>query len=76
MWLGSHIAVALAEAVATALIRPLAWEPPYAAGVALKRQKTKKKKRKKRKKGVNLVKFPFCSVEMHKFLSRGVDNPR
>ena len=24
-------------------IRPLAWEPPYAAGVALKRQKIKKK---------------------------------
>ena len=24
---------------ATAPIRPLAWEPPYAAGVALKRQK-------------------------------------
>ena len=24
---------------ATALTRPLAWEPPYAAGVALKRQK-------------------------------------
>ena len=30
--------------VATAPIRPLAWEPPYAVGVALKRQKTKKKK--------------------------------
>ena len=27
---------------ATALIRPLVWEPPYAVGVALKRQKTKK----------------------------------
>ena len=24
--------------VATALIRPLAWEPPYAAGAALERQ--------------------------------------
>ena len=30
--------------VATAPIRPLAWEPPYAAGVALKRQKDQKKK--------------------------------
>ena len=30
---------------ATALIRPLAWEPPNAAGAAL--EKTKKKKRKK-----------------------------
>ena len=29
---------------ATALIRPLAWEPPYTTGVALKRQKTEKKK--------------------------------
>ena len=31
----------------TAMIRPLAWEPPYAAGVALKRQKKKKKRKKK-----------------------------
>ena len=29
---------------ATALIRPLAWELPYAAGAALKRKKKKKKK--------------------------------
>ena len=34
---------------ATALIGPLAWEHPYAVGVALKRQRDKKKKRKKRK---------------------------
>ena len=34
---------------ATALIRPVAWEPPYAVGVALKRQKTKKKEKKERK---------------------------
>ena len=27
--------------VATALIRPLAWEPPYAAGVALEKTKNK-----------------------------------
>ena len=26
---------------ATALIRPLAWEPPYATGVALKSKETK-----------------------------------
>ena len=30
--------------VATALIRPLAWEPPYAAGAALKRQNRNKEK--------------------------------
>ena len=33
MWLRSGIAVAVA------LIRSLAWEPPYASGMALKRQK-------------------------------------
>ena len=32
---------------ATALIRPLAWEPPHAMGVALKRQKDKKKTKKR-----------------------------
>ena len=31
---------------AVALIQPLAWEPPYASGMALKRQTTKKKKKK------------------------------
>ena len=30
---------------AVALIRPLAWEPPYAAGAALKSKKKKEKKR-------------------------------
>ena len=44
MWLGSGVAVTVAyRPAATALIRPLAWEPPYATGAALKRQKTKKK---------------------------------
>ena len=32
--------------VATALIGPLAWEPPYAVGTALKRTKGKRKKKK------------------------------
>ena len=31
--------------VATAPIRPLVWEPPYASGVALKKTKRKKKKK-------------------------------
>ena len=31
-----------------AQIQPLAWDPPYATGVALKRQKTKKKKQQKK----------------------------
>ena len=38
--LGSGVAVALA---ATALIRPLAWKPPYAVGTAPKSKKKKKK---------------------------------
>ena len=31
----------LCRLVATALIRPLAWEPPYATGVALEKAKKK-----------------------------------
>ena len=34
---------------AVALIRPLAWEPPYAAGVALKSKNKKKTNKKKQK---------------------------
>ena len=33
--------------VATALIQPLAWEPAYAVGVALKRQTNKQQQQKK-----------------------------
>ena len=35
LWLWHRLAAAV-------LIRPLAWEPPYAVGAALKRQKKKK----------------------------------
>ena len=34
---------------ATVPIRPLAWEPPYAAGAAVKRQKKKKRQKTKKK---------------------------
>ena len=44
------IAVTVGRLVATALSQPLAWEPPYAAGVALKRKKEKKKKKERKKK--------------------------
>ena len=44
------MAVAVVEAEAAALIQPLAWEAPYAAGVVLKRPKKKKKKKEKGKK--------------------------
>ena len=33
--------------VATALIKPLAWEPPYAVGSAQERKKERKKEREK-----------------------------
>ena len=35
---------------AAALIQPLAWEPPYATGVALKGQKDKNKNKNKKQK--------------------------
>jgi len=51
---------------ATALIRPLAWEPPYAVGAALEKAKRQKKKKRKEKKGRGLEtvfgnKIPFLS---------------
>ena len=48
--LRSDVAVALARPVATALIRPLAWKPPYAMGVAI--AKTKRQKEKKKRKDI------------------------
>ena len=43
MWFGPHVAVAVYRPAAVASIGPLAWEPPYAAGMALKSEKNKKK---------------------------------
>ena len=43
MRFGSGVAVALGRPVATAPTGPLAWEPPYAAGVALEKTKNKQK---------------------------------
>ena len=40
LWLWCRLA-------ATALIQPLAWKPPYAAGAALEKAKRQKKKKKK-----------------------------
>ena len=36
--------------MATALIRPLAWEPPYAAEAALEKARRQKKRKEKKKK--------------------------
>ena len=40
---------------AIALIQPLTWELPYAAGVALRSKKKKKKKKKKKRRGYNSI---------------------
>ena len=48
MQFGSGVAVAVVEdwkMIAASLILPLAWELPYATGMALKKQKKKKKKK-------------------------------
>ena len=53
---------------ATDLIQPLAWNPPYAVGAALKEKKKKKKKKKKSKSGVPSVVhqnwWRFCNARM------------
>ena len=46
---GSDLALLRRRLAAVALIGPLAWELPYAAGAALKSTKKKKKKKKKGK---------------------------
>ena len=43
MWLRSDVTVAVVWLAAVAQIRPLAWEPPYAMGAALRSQKKKKR---------------------------------
>ena len=48
MWLGSHIAVAVCRPAATALIQPLASEPPYATASALKKEKKNSRDRQHR----------------------------
>ena len=45
MWLGSHVVMAVEYLAATAPTGPLAWEPPYATGAALKKRQKKKKER-------------------------------
>ena len=50
---------------ATAPIRPRAWEPPYAAGAALKGQKTKTKTKQKNKQKKLFWDFCCGAVEMN-----------
>ena len=54
---------------AAAPIGPLAWEPPYAVGAALKRQKTKDKKKKREKFNSLYANDPFKIILMREFPS-------
>ena len=47
MWLRLALLWLWCRPAATALIQPLAWEPPCAAGAALKKAKKKKKEKRK-----------------------------
>ena len=49
---GSDLALLWHRLVATAPIRPIAWEPLCAAGAALKNKQTNKKKKQKNKKRI------------------------
>ena len=48
---------------ATARNRPLAWEPPYAMGMALKRQKEKKKRKKKLQRSQEKLENSFAEMQ-------------
>ena len=47
---------------AAALIQPLTWEPPYAMGVAPKRQKDRKKKRKEKMVILPKLAYKFSAI--------------
>ena len=56
LWLWHRLA-------AVSPIRPLAWEPPYATGVALKSTHTKEQKEYKNKSGGDTRISPFCVLK-------------
>ena len=49
--------------VVTALIRPLAWEPPSVAGAAQRNSKRKKKKKKERRRRCSTYGEQTCSLQ-------------
>ena len=66
MWLWRRLA-------ATALIRPLAWKPPYARGAGLEEAKRQKEKKKKKADISFLLGMsPACHVKMVKYCLTGV----
>ena len=78
LWRFCGVAVALLwlwpRPAATDPIRPLAWEPPYAAAAAQETAKKKKKKKEKEKNSFNPLKcnsgiiiiiVPMCTTSVH-----------
>ena len=69
MWLRSVIPVAVVQLVASASIRPLAWEPPYAVGTALKREKKNAPNdghlSKTKLQDLHNLAESFCAIELH-----------
>ena len=59
---------------ATALIRPLAWEPPHAAGVALEKAKRQKNKKTKNKTKTNKKLQPLGVPAMAQWLTNPTRN--
>ena len=66
MQFGSGVAVAVVRLAAVTPIKPLAWEPPYAAGAALKTQicrgSDQKKKKKKKKSIYTCITESLCCI--------------
>ena len=63
-WLGSRIAVLWPRPKATAPIRPLAWEPPYAAGAAQEMAKRQKQKTKNKTPASSWILVGFVTTEL------------
>ena len=59
---------------ATAPIRPLAWEPPYASGAALEKTKRPKKPKQTNKKNQSIMKK--CNLRYPKVLVSGETNEK
>ena len=68
LWLWCRLA-------AIALIRPLAWEPPYAMGVPLKIKKKKKKRRKKKPTNVEEAVYRLWVQRNLRSVSNSIKSP-
>ena len=69
LWLWHRLA-------STAPIRPLAWEPPYAAGAALEKVKKTKKKKKKESSQWHQMGCVCCVCHCHVLRVKGTEGRR